>query len=97
MRHPYTMNQFKVLRAAFRGCATKANIENAGARTRALNEMVKERLVQRAVEGCTLTHEGLIAYVDMCERRDADSGCLAYALNAEEARKALAAYETNDA
>lgn len=93
MYKPYTPNQFKVLAAAFRGCATSANIETRRAKTRAVNDMVSAKLVYGTFDGRPqgLTPEGLRAYVDMCERYDADSGCIAYMERAQEARAALAA------
>jgi hypothetical protein len=89
MYKPYTPNQFKVLAAAFRGCASAANIESRRAKTRAVNEMVAAKLVYGGFDGGKLTPEGLRAYTDMCMRYDADSGCLAYAERAQKARQAL--------
>lgn len=91
MRKPYTPNQFNVLAAAFRGDANGARFDSRRAKTRALNEVVAAKLVYGAFDGHpqTLTPEGLRAYADMCMRYDADSGCLAYAERALEARAAL--------
>jgi hypothetical protein len=89
MFKPYTQNQFRVLYAAFNGHAHQAGITNRRAKTRAINEMVSAKLVYGGLEGGTLTPEGLRAYTDMCMRYDADSGCLAYAERAQEARTAL--------
>lgn len=90
MYKPYTPNQFKVLAAAFRGDAYAANIETRRARTRAVNEMVADKLVYGSnCKSGTLTSDGLRAYTDMCMRYDADSGCIAYAERALEARAAL--------
>lgn len=56
-----------------------------------MNEMVAAKLVYGTFDGRPqgLTPEGLRAYTDMCMRYDADSGCLAYAERAQEARTAL--------
>lgn len=90
MYKPYTPNQFRVLAAAFRGDAYAANIETRRARTRAVNEMVAAKLVHSSnCKSGSLTPDGLRAYADMCMRYDADSGCIAYAERAQEARQAL--------
>lgn len=91
MKKPYTENQFKVLAAAFRGNASSAQFDNRRSKTRAINDMISAKLVYAGFSGGTLTPTGLRAYVDMCERYDAESGCLAYAERAQEARDALAA------
>lgn len=91
MYKPYTPNQFKVLEAAFHGAARNANIPSRRAKTRAINEMVAVKLVYGGFMGGSLTPEGLRAYTDMCMRYDADSGCLAFAERAQEARAALRA------
>lgn len=93
MYKPYTPNQFRVLAAAFRGHVSLAMFDSRRAYTRALNDMVAAKLVYGGVDGGTLTPEGLRAYTDMCMRYDADSGCLAYAERAQEARAALRASE----
>ena len=89
MKKPYTKNQFKVLAAAFRGNASRAQFDNRRSKTRAINDMVDAKLVYAGFSGGKLTPAGLRAYVDMCERYDADSGCLAYSDRAREARNAL--------
>lgn len=91
MDKPYTLNQFKVLEAAFRGDAMNAYIWSRRARTRAINEMVAAKLVYGGSEGGDITPAGFVAYGDMCMRYDADSGCIAYAECAQEARAALKA------
>jgi hypothetical protein len=93
MYKPYTPNQFRVLAAAFRGDANAASFDSRRAKTRALNDMVSAKLVYGGLEGGALTPDGLRAYTDMCMRYDADSGCLAYAERAQEARAALRAME----
>lgn len=89
-RMPFTPNQFRVLQAAFYGTAEAAGIASRRAKTRAVNEMVSAGLVYGGFEGGTLTVSGLRAYVDMCERRDAASGCIAYIQQAQRARERLA-------
>jgi len=90
MKRPYTDNQFKVLEAAFRGVGV-FGIETRRAKTRAINDMVAARLIYSGYGKPELTRAGLVAYVDMCERRDADSGCIAFQHRAAEARAALMA------
>lgn len=94
MRKPYTDNQFKVLAAAFRGNYNTVSLNTRRATTRAINDMLAQGLVSgdRWIGG-DLTASGLRAYVDMCERYDADSGCLAFAERAREARIALRSTE----
>lgn len=89
MYKPYTPNQFRVLAAAFRGDAHSARFDSRRAKTRALNDMLSAKLVYGGEQGGALTPEGLRAYTDMCMRYDADSGCIAYAERAQEARQAL--------
>ena len=88
-RHPYTRNQFKVLAAAFRGNFNTAQFDSRRAKTRAINDMLSAKLVSGGLDGGDLTKEGMRAYVDMCERYDAESGCIAYQKRAQEARYAL--------
>lgn len=90
-RKPFTDNHFRVLYHAFHGTLHVVPIETRRVRTRTINEMVAAKLVYGGVDGGTLTLAGLRAYVDMCERYDAESGCMAYAQRAAEARAALAA------
>lgn len=88
-RHPYTANQFKVLAAAFRGNFNTVQFDSRRARTRAINDMLSAKLVCGGLEGGDLTLAGMRAYVNMCERYDADSGCIAYQQRAQQARHAL--------
>ena len=88
-RYPYTVNQFRVLAAAFRGNFNTALFDSRRAKTRAINDMLSAKLVTGGLEGGDLTLTGMRAYVDMCERYDADSGCIAYQQRAHEARVAL--------
>lgn len=92
-RYPYTPNQFKVLAAAFRGNYNAAQFDSRRAKTRAINDMLSAKLVSGGLEGGDLTLAGMRAYTDMCERYDADSGCLAYMKRAHEARIALRSME----
>lgn len=92
MRQPFTPTQFKVLEAAFYGDAGNARIETRRVLTRTINALRADGyLYSRDINfRHTLTPSGLRAYVDMCERRDANSGCIAYQQRAAEARAALA-------
>lgn len=92
MAYPFTATQFAVLQAAFYGNATNAQLDSRRVRTRTVNALTADRLLYGAnIDGSVeLTPKGLRAYVDMCERRDADSGCIAYQKQAQEAREALA-------
>jgi hypothetical protein len=91
MAKPFTPTQFKVLEAAFYGDAYRASLSSRRVRTRTIYDLNGRGLLNgyKVTDQVGLTINGLKAYVDMCERRDADSGCIAYMQRAEEARKAL--------
>lgn len=92
MADPFTPTQFKVLEAAFYGDASNAHLESRRVRTRTINALTADGLLysRNFDYRVELTPKGLRAYVDMCERRDANSGCMAYQQRAAEARAALA-------
>jgi hypothetical protein len=93
--NPFTPTQFAVLQAAFHGDAGKARFDSRRVKTRTVKALTAEGLLYGAsIDGRReLTPAGLRAYVDMCERRDADSGCIAYMEQAKEARQRLAELE----
>lgn len=91
--HPYTANQFRILAAAFEGNYNAARFDSRRAKTRAINDMLSAKLVIGGLEGGELTLAGMRAYVDMCERYDADSGCIAYQQRAHYARCSLRSME----
>lgn len=88
MAQPFTPAQFKFLEAAFYGL-DRRNV--TGGKWLTNDKLVRDGLVEwNADRRCVLTLAGLRAYVDMCERRDAASGCMAYMERAQEARARLA-------
>lgn len=91
-RKPFTDTQFKVLAAAFYGDAYRANVASRRVRTRTIYDLNGLGLLDgyKITERVGLTLSGLKAYVDMCERFDAESGCIAYMERAKDARAKLA-------